>query len=491
MLKTYGWSFAVLIAGLVGAILYGGPTALLLTAILVVLEVSLSFDNAVVNATVLRRMNDFWQKIFLTVGVLIAVFGMRLVFPVLLVAVTANLGPIEAIQLAMEQRPESDPTSYAAILNDAHPTIAAFGGMFLLMLFLDFITSEHEEYWIGPVERLLSHAGKLEGLSTIIAGTVLVVAVETFAQSHRDTVLFAGLLGILTYLLVNGLGEVFNIDVEDEDGDDDKTGAGADKHLAAQAQQTERAGAASAPARSGPSEAARVGGKAAFFLFLYLEVLDASFSFDGVIGAFAITYDPIIIAIGLGVGAMFVRSMTVHLVRDGTLSRYPYLENGAMWAIGALAVILIISIEIHISEIITGLIGVAFIGAALASSIVRNRRDPEHAVVHAGHRAGREGQCRWSTRTAGRTSPPRSCTPSWGVRAPPAAPGAWPTTWPPGPRHPGRRRVPRPRRRRPRSPGLRRSCSPGHRTRRRRGSRPPRPRPRAPRPRRRRSAPRG
>ena len=116
-------------------------------------------------------------------------------------------------------------------------------------------------------------------------------------------------------------------------------------------------------------------GKAAFFLFLYLEVLDASFSFDGVIGAFAITSDPIIIAIGLGVGAMFIRSLTVFLVRKGTLGEYVYLEHGALWAIGALAVLLLITIEYDVPEVVTGLIGVGFIGAALVSSIVRNRRE--------------------------------------------------------------------------------------------------------------------
>ncbi|PPK95366.1 hypothetical protein CLV92_106187 [Kineococcus xinjiangensis] len=380
MLKTYGWSFAVLIAGLVGVFIYDSWEALLLAAILVVLEVSLSFDNAVVNATVLKRMNDFWQKIFLTVGVLIAVFGMRLVFPVLLVAVTANLGPIEAINLALEQRPESDPTSYAAILNEAHPTIAAFGGMFLLMLFLDFITSEHEEYWL-PGERLLAHAGRLNGLPVIIAGTLLVVAAETFAQDHETTVLLSGLLGILTYLLVKGLGDMFNIDEEDSDDEREHVDPTAEAASGATHGAQHMAGA---PARKGPNEVVRVGGKAAFFLFMYLEVLDASFSFDGVIGAFAITYDPIIIAVGLGVGAMFVRSMTVHLVREGTLNRYPYLENGAMWAIGALAIILIVSIEVHVPEVLTGLIGLAFILAAFASSVARNRRDPEHAHVNAG-----------------------------------------------------------------------------------------------------------
>ena len=87
-------------------------------------------------------------------------------------------------------------------------------------------------------------------------------------------------------------------------------------------------------------------------------MLDASFSFDGVIGAFAITSDPIIIALGLGlIGAMFVRSLTVFLVRKGTLADYVYLEHGAHWAIGALAVILLVSIGYHINEFITGLIG--------------------------------------------------------------------------------------------------------------------------------------
>ncbi|MDN5861400.1 MAG: DUF475 domain-containing protein, partial [Pseudonocardia sp.] len=97
--------------------------------------------------------------------------------------------------------------------------------------------------------------------------------------------------------------------------------------------------------------------------------------FDGVIGAFAITTDPILIALGLGlIGAMFVRSLTVYLVRKGTLADYVYLEHGAHWAIGALAVILLVGIGYHVNEIITGLIGVGFIGAAFLSSVLRNRK---------------------------------------------------------------------------------------------------------------------
>jgi hypothetical protein len=192
---------------------------------------------------------------------------------------------------------------------------------------------------------------------------VLFVVSETYASDHAQTVLASGLLGMVTYLLVDGLGNLFNV------GDDDEE-EGAEGAVPEQSRGSRA-----------PSDIARVGGKAAFFLFLYLEVLDASFSFDGVIGAFAITNDPIIIAIGLGVGAMFIRSMTVHLVREGTLSQYIYLENGALWAIGALAAILLLSIEIEIPEVVTGLIGVAFIVAALISSILHNRAHPEDAHV--------------------------------------------------------------------------------------------------------------
>jgi uncharacterized protein len=375
-LRTFAGSIGVAILGLVAGFLYGGGTGLALTAILAVLEVSLSFDNAVVNATVLGRMSPFWQRFFLTVGVLIAVFGMRLIFPLLIVGITAKLTPAQAFRLALDKGDPSKPGTYGYLLHQAHPAIAAFGGMFLLMLFLDFVFEERELTWLSWIERPLARIGKLDQLSVVIAlGTLGLTAytLGTSADTHQhdriSTVLLAGVLGLATYLLVNGLGELFD---EAGDGDDDD---------AADADETK------------PSEATvqrrrtmQVVGRAAFFLFLYLEVLDASFSFDGVIGAFAITSDPILIAIGLGIGAMFIRSLTVFLVRKGTLAEYEYLEHGALWAIGALAIILLLTIEYEVPEVVTGLIGVAFIGAAFGSSLIRNRNkarqeagQPEHA----------------------------------------------------------------------------------------------------------------
>jgi len=358
VLRIFGLSIAISIIAMIVAFIYGGPEALFLVIILSILEISLSFDNAVINATVLRRMSDFWQKIFLTIGIVIAVFGMRLVFPLVIVWAASGLGPVAALDLALN--PPADDAAYFAngepsyetILTDAHPQIAAFGGMFLLMLFLGFIFEEREITWLSWLEKPLARIGKLDQLSVVVAGIVLVLSGSFLAADDKvSTVMISGVLGMITYIAVNGLGELFNLPEEGEEGEEVTTKSG------------------------GPTEFAKATGKAGFFLFLYLEVLDASFSFDGVIGAFAITADPIIIALGLGfVGAMFVRSITVFLVRKGTLSDYVYLEHGAHWAIGALAVILMVSIGVHINEIITGLVGVFLIGAAFISSLIRNKR---------------------------------------------------------------------------------------------------------------------
>jgi hypothetical protein len=351
--KTFGGSLVVAVVGLALGLLYGGATGLAVVAILAVLEVSLSFDNAVVNATVLVKMSPFWQKIFLTVGVAIAVFGMRLVFPLLIVGITAKLTPTEAIRLALEKGDPDKHGTYGFLLHEAHPAIAAFGGVFLLLLFLDFILEEREITWLSWLERPLARIGKLDQLSVVITLVALALAAYELAPAGKvSTVLLSGVLGMVTYLVVNGLGEFFDTD------DDAVEQEGGVVHISASGKQIVQAV-----------------GKAAFFLFLYLEVLDASFSFDGVVGAFAITSDPIIIAIGLGIGAMFIRSLTVYLVRKGTLAEYIYLEHGALWAIGALAVLLLLTIRFQVPEVVTGLIGVGFIGAALISSIVRNRRD--------------------------------------------------------------------------------------------------------------------
>ncbi|WP_406228880.1 DUF475 domain-containing protein [Streptomyces anthocyanicus] len=363
LLKTFRWAFAVTALGLAAGVLYDGWTALGIVAILSVLEISLSFDNAVINAGILKKMNAFWQRIFLTVGIVIAVFGMRLVFPVVIVAVSARLSPWSAVHLAL-----TDKDRYQELVTDAHPSIAAFGGMFLMMIFLDFVFEDRDIKWLGWLERPLAKLGRVDMLSVCIALVVLLVSATTFgAHAHQhggthadkaETVLLAGVAGLITYMVVGGLSGFFEQRLEDEEEREQEAEKRAEKDA-------ERAGR--------PGSPVKLAGKAAFFMFLYLEVLDASFSFDGVIGAFAITNDIVLMALGLGIGAMYVRSLTVYLVRQGTLDDYVYLEHGAHYAIGALSLILLVTIQYEINEIVTGLVGVVLIGASFWSSVRRNR----------------------------------------------------------------------------------------------------------------------
>ena len=337
VLRIFGGSVLATLAVLVAALMLGGPRVALLVAVLAVLEISLSFDNAVINAGVLRRMSPVWQRLFLTVGVLIAVFGMRLVFPILVVSVTAHLSPATVTDLALH-----DGAAYGRQLAEAHSAIAAFGGTFLLMIFLDFLVADREIRWLRWIEAPLARAGRLPAFSVVLTlGSLLGLTVSVSAP-HERTVLVAGVAGLVTYLLVHGVSD-----------------------LVAPAEHKES---------SGRREAALATGKAALALFCYLEVLDATFSFDGVIGAFAISSDVFVIAAGLGIGALFIRSLTVWLVRRGTLEEYVFLEHGAHYALGALAVILGLSIEHEIPEVVTGLIGASFIALAYGSSLRRRRR---------------------------------------------------------------------------------------------------------------------
>ena len=333
MLKYYGSSFAfTALALVIGFVLGGWPTALIVM-ILGVLEVSLSFDNAVVNASVLKNWGQVWRDRFITWGLPIAVFGMRLVFPLLIVGIAVHLNPWEALKLAV-----SDPKQYETILTSVHHEISAFGGAFLMLVFLNFFMDQDKEHhWLGGIEQVLSKLGGIPFVTYTL--TLAVVGLTSFYIPAVEQISFlvAGASGVGTYLVVQWLGSSLG-------GEDSADG-------------TPRI------IKEG------IGG------FMYLEVLDASFSFDGVIAAFALTNQIFVIMLGLAVGAMFVRSMTLHLVDKGTLSEFRWLEHGAFWAIGALAIIMFAGTVFHISELVTGLIGAASIGLALWSSIRANRAD--------------------------------------------------------------------------------------------------------------------
>ncbi len=309
----------------------GGTLEVLwIVAVLAVLEVSLSFDNAVVNAAVLKDMEKAWQHRFLTWGMVIAVFGMRIVFPLAIVAIAAGIGPIEALQLSLNR-----PDEYERIVSSAHLSIAGFGGSFLAMVGIKFFfDSDKEVHWIGTLERGMARFGNVDafGLGLLLLalyGVSRLLPVEAAYQFVR-----AGILGIACYVAVEAVGHWL------------------------EGSETDAAGKV---ARAG------LGG------FLYLNVLDASFSFDGVIGAFALSNNMLIIALGLSIGAMFVRSLTIMLVEKGTLNEYEFLEHGAFWAILALAGIMLASARYAISETVTGLIGAVLIAASLLWSVWQRR----------------------------------------------------------------------------------------------------------------------
>ncbi|SPH18818.1 hypothetical protein DEA8626_02363 [Defluviimonas aquaemixtae] len=312
--------------------LNGVLSFLLVGSVLAALEISLSFDNAIVNANKLDEMTPVWRQRFLTWGILIAVFGMRIVFPLAIVAIFAWVNPFEAMLLAL-----AEPDEYSRIIGHAHGPIAAFGGTFLMMVALKFFVDEDKSIdWIEGLERRLRKCGSVRGFEIAFVLVIVVIVSQSLAEHQRSSFLLSAVMGLLAFTMVDGLGTYLD-------------------HSA--------------------SAASQIGARGGLGAFLYLEVLDASFSFDGVIGAFALTTNILLIAIGLGVGAMYVRSMTIMLVEKGTLHQFRYLEHGAFYSIFALAVIMFMQSLMHIPETLTGLIGVALIGFALISSIRHNKRE--------------------------------------------------------------------------------------------------------------------
>lgn len=332
---------SILTIALAGLVTYfDGLAGLWIFAILVVLEVTFSFDNAVVNSKVLATMSPMWQKIFLTVGIFIAVFVVRFLLPIVIVMMAGGIGFGEVIDLALNK-----PDEYSEILHHAAPMIDAFGGAFLLMIGLHyFIDNQKRIHWLKHIEGPLSWIGKIQGVKLGIMLLVATILYFTVDESRQTTVVIASLLGILLHVGLGALGSMFEKKAE------------------------------AATANQPGKKVVQHVGMAAFMSFVYLEVLDASFSLDGVIGAFAITTSVLLIIAGLGAGAVWVRSLTVYLLRAGTLAKYRYLEHGAHWAIFALGLMMLIKLyHVEPPEWFTGSLGMVFIVTAIVSSVVEQR----------------------------------------------------------------------------------------------------------------------
>ena len=332
-------SFGFTIAGLAGAFwlghLYSGTidgalSTFFICSVLAILEISLSFDNAIVNATVLAHMSEKWQKRFLTWGILFAVFGMRIVFPLAIASVAARMDPWSALKLAALH-----PEEYAAVMHQAQTEISAFGGAFLMMVaFKFFFDRDKEVHWIAGLERRLSRFGNVQSIEMGLVLAAVVLFATGLEGSEWASFVHAAIWGLLAFLLVEAAGKILD----------------------------------ASQARMAAVHRAGLGG------FLYLEMLDASFSFDGVVGAYALSSNLFVIAIGLGIGAFYVRSMTMALVERETLAQYRYLEHGAFYAIFFLAIIMFLQVQVHVPEVLTGAIGITLIALSFAASLRLKRQ---------------------------------------------------------------------------------------------------------------------
>ncbi|HVU59271.1 MAG TPA: DUF475 domain-containing protein [Candidatus Saccharimonadales bacterium] len=324
--RHFGWSLGLTLMAFAYVLLFQNPAAGLTVLILAAIELAFSFDNAVINAKVLGLLSPLWQKLFLSLGIILAVFGVRLALPLLIVGWSARLPFGKVADLALHH-----PHQYAVELALAHPGITAFGGAFLLMLVLHFFLAERDIHWVEAIERPLSRLASW--WLPLVVTFVVILGLSTLpVNEHHRATLVAGLIGMLSYAAINGLielaGRAFG-----------KTGT-----------------------------AAKRVGWAAFATFGYLELLDASLSFDGVIGAFAITNEVVLIALGLGIGAIWVRSLTVYMVRRRALETYRYLEHGAHYAIGVLAATMLLGTFIEVSDYLTGVLCLGIIAAAVVTS---------------------------------------------------------------------------------------------------------------------------
>lgn len=326
MTRYFSGPLLVTLIGIMLAFWWGGLVAVFLVLLLGILEISISFDNAIINSNELHKMSPIWQKRFLIWGILFAVFAIRFLLPVMIVSLLAQLNIIDVFKLAFQA-----PHEYAKHLDHAQAPISAFGGMFLLLVFMSFLFDQsRSNYWLKQIEKKLNQWARLFPIKTVITLFSLLYIQQMAPNNQQLTTLSSGILGVVCFLALKALTHFLN--------------------------------------RKYANHRAK-----GFLQLLYLEALDASFSLDGVITAFAITKDIVIILIGLTIGAIFVRALTLFLVHQKTLKKFIYLEHGAFYAIGVLALIMLITIRFHVPEIITGIITVFIIFLGLLSSILYNR----------------------------------------------------------------------------------------------------------------------
>lgn len=286
---------------------------------LIVFEVVNSLDNAIVNASVLKTMDILWRRRFLIIGILTSVFIVRFLLPFIIVWL--SVPAITAPDIFLAFLGQSDVAAQAIDLQK--PLILIFGGVFLLYLYFHWLFLEKKENLY--LERFLKEK---HGVWFFAFAAISLVIIMYFARSNA-TMMLAAAIGSATFFILYGLKE---------------TAEANERNMAAGAR-----------------------GLSDFSKFAYLEVLDATFSFDGVIGAFAFTINLILILIGVGIGAVVVRELTIRGIEE--IAKYRYLKNGALTSIGFLGVFMLIeSFKIELPAYLPIIVTFIFVGFAYLRS---------------------------------------------------------------------------------------------------------------------------
>ena len=287
---------------------------LLIVGGLILFETVSSIDNAVINAQVLSTMSQRARRWFLIWGLLIAVFLLRGLLPFAIVwAVNPGLGPIGAITASFS----SDPRVHEAVEKSA-PILLSGGGIFLIFLFFHWLFLEPKKFGLKGERFIQSQGVWFYAVVSIILSAVVFLALQI-----DPLMAFGAVVGSTAFFITHGFKQ--------------------------NAEQAERNLVAGSKTRSDLSK------------ILYLEVIDATFSIDGVVGAFAFTLSVPLILLGNGVGAFVVREVTLHNIER--IQKYIYLKNGAMYSIFCLgAIMLLDSFGFHIPEWFTPVVTVVIIG---------------------------------------------------------------------------------------------------------------------------------
>ncbi|HCB23352.1 hypothetical protein A3B42_02810 [Candidatus Daviesbacteria bacterium RIFCSPLOWO2_01_FULL_38_10] len=285
---------------------------ILIVAGLILFETITSIDNAIINADVLSTMGKKARKWFLLWGIIIAVFLIRGALPWVIVWVTnPSLGPLGALTAALS----SDPAVVAAIEHSA-PMLLSGGGVFLIFLFFHWLFLEPKSYGLRGERFFHTHGVWFYATVSIILSLVVYLAIGI-----NPWMAFGAVVGSTAFFITHGFKE--NAKQNEE------------KLLS-----------------STQSDVAKI---------FYLEVIDATFSIDGVIGAFAFTLSVPLILLGNGIGAIVVRQLTVSNI--DRIKKYVFLKNGAMYSILVLGTIMLLdSFGFHIPSWFSPLATASIVG---------------------------------------------------------------------------------------------------------------------------------